>query len=44
VRRSGPAVLVLKVGKHRVEYVQEMLDAMPAERRLALEVSPNRIR
>jgi hypothetical protein len=26
-----------------VEYVQEMLDAMPAERRRALEKSPNRI-
>jgi hypothetical protein len=39
-----PAALALQVGRHRVEYVQEMLDAMPAERRRALEQSPNRIR
>jgi hypothetical protein len=39
-----PAVLVLQVGKHRVEYVQEMLDAMPMEHRRTLEESPNRIR
>jgi len=39
-----PAALVLQVGKHRVEYVREMLDAMPPERRLELEQSPNRIR
>jgi len=35
---------VLQVGKHRVEYVREMLDAMPPERRRELEQSPNRIR
>src|SRR5256885_10444276 len=39
-----PAALALQVGRHRVEYLQEMLDAMPAERRRALEESPNRIR
>ena len=38
-----PAALALQVGRHRVEYVQAMLDAMPAERRRALEESPNRI-
>jgi len=39
-----PSALALQVGKDRVEYLQEMLDAMPAERRRALEESPNRIR
>jgi hypothetical protein len=39
-----PSALAVQVGKHRVEYRQEMLDAMPAERRRALEGSPNRIR
>jgi len=39
-----PAALALQVGKHRVEYPREMLDAMPAERRRALEESPDRIR
>jgi hypothetical protein len=39
-----PTALALQVGKHRVEYVQEMLDAMPADRRRTLEESPNRIR
>ena len=38
-----PSALALQVGRHRVEYLQEMLDAMPAERRRALEQSPNRI-
>ena len=38
-----PSALALQVGRHRVEYLQEMLDAMPAERRRALEESPNRI-
>jgi len=38
-----PSALALQVGKHRVEYVQEMLDALPADRRRALEESPNRI-
>jgi hypothetical protein len=39
-----PTPLALQVGRHRVEYVQEMLDAMPDERRRELEQSPNRIR
>jgi len=39
-----PTPLALQIGRHRVEYVQEMLDAMPAERREELEHSPNRIR
>jgi len=39
-----PSALALQIGKHRVEYVQEMLDAMPPDRRRALEESPNRIR
>jgi len=39
-----PAALVLQVGKHRVEYPQEMLDAMPEAQRRALERAPNRIR
>ena len=39
-----PAALALQIGRHRVEYLQEMLDAMPAERRRALEESPDRIR
>lgn len=39
-----PAALALQIGKHRVEYVQEMLDALPAAQRSAVERSPNRIR
>lgn len=39
-----PAALVLQVGRHRVEYPQEMLDAMPEAQRLALERAPNRIK
>ena len=39
-----PSALALQVGKHRVEYVQEMLDALPAAQRSAVERSPNRIR
>jgi hypothetical protein len=39
-----PTPLALQLGRHRVEYVQEMLDAMPPERRRELEDSPNRIR
>src|SRR5437899_13069144 len=39
-----PAALALQVGKHRVEYLQEMLDALPAAQRSAVERSPNRIR
>src|SRR5712675_167177 len=39
-----PSALALQVGKHRVEYLQEMLDAMPAAQRSAVEGSPDRIR
>lgn len=39
-----PAALVLQVGNHRVEYLQEMLDAMPQAQREALERAPNRIK
>jgi hypothetical protein len=39
-----PAALALQVGKHRVEYLQEMLDAMRPVRRGAVERSPNRIK
>ena len=39
-----PSALALQVGKHRVEYVQEMLDALPAAQRSAVERSPSRIR
>ena len=42
--KNRPAALVLQVGKHRVEYVQEMLDAMPQAQREALERAPNRIK
>jgi hypothetical protein len=39
-----PAALVLQVGEHRVEYAQEMLDAMPEAQREALEHAANRIK
>jgi hypothetical protein len=39
-----PTPLALQVGKHRVEYPQEVLEAMPAALRAAFEKSPNRIR
>jgi hypothetical protein len=42
--KRRPAALVLQVGKHRVEYLQEMLDAMPQAQREALERAPNRIK
>ncbi len=42
--KRRPAALVLRVGKHRVEYLQEMLDAMPQAQREALERAPNRIK
>jgi hypothetical protein len=42
--KNRPAALVLQVGKHRVEYLQEMLDAMPQAQREALERAPNRIK
>jgi hypothetical protein len=42
--RRRPAALALRVGKHRVEYPQEVVDAMPAALRKALEASVDRIR
>jgi simple sugar transport system permease protein len=42
--KRRPAALVLQDGKHRVEYLQEMLDAMPQAQREALERAPNRIK
>ena len=42
--KRRPAALVLQVGKHRVEYLQEMLDALPQAQREALERAPNRIK
>jgi hypothetical protein len=39
-----PTALALRVGRHRVEYPREMLEAMPAALRRAFEASPNRIR
>ena len=42
--KRRPAALVLQVGGHRVEYLQEMLDAMPRAQREALERAPNRIK
>ena len=39
-----PPALALRVGRHRMEYPQEMVDAMPAALRNAFESSPARIR
>ena len=39
-----PPVLALRVGRHRLEYPPEIVDAMPAALRRALEASPARIR
>jgi len=39
-----PPALALKLGRHRLEYSQEMVGAMPAAQRQALEASPDRIR
>jgi hypothetical protein len=39
-----PSALALRAGAHRVEYPQEIVDAMPVALRRALEGSPNRIR
>ena len=41
--RSPPA-LALRAGRHRVEYPQAVVDAMPPALRRAFEASPNRIR
>jgi hypothetical protein len=39
-----PPALALRVGRHRMEYPKEIVDAMPAPMRRALESSPDRIR
>lgn len=39
-----PPALALRVGRHRLEYPQELVDAMPAALRKAFEASPSRIR
>jgi hypothetical protein len=39
-----PPALALRVGTHRVEYPQEVVDAMPPALRKAFEASPSRIR
>ena len=39
-----PPALALRVGRHRVEYPREVVDAMPAALRRAFEASPTRIR
>jgi len=39
-----PPALALKVGRHRVEYPQDVVDAMPPALRRAFEASPSRIR
>jgi hypothetical protein len=38
-----PPALALRAGRHRVEYPQSMVDAMPAALRKAFEMSPSRI-
>ena len=39
-----PPALALRVGRHRVEYPQDVVDAMPPALRRAFEASPSRIR
>jgi hypothetical protein len=39
-----PPALALRVGRHRMEYPQEVVDAMPPALRKAFERSPSRIR
>jgi hypothetical protein len=39
-----PPALALRVGRHRVEYPREVVEAMPPALRKAFEASPNRIR
>jgi hypothetical protein len=39
-----PPALALRAGRHRVEYPQAVVDAMPAALRMAFEMSPSRIR
>lgn len=42
--KQRPPALALRAGKHRVEYPQAVVDAMPAALRKAFEMSPGRIR
>lgn len=42
--RKRPPALALRVGKHRVEYPQEVVDAMPPALQRAFGASPTRIR
>ena len=42
--RKNPPALALRVGRHRVEYPREVVEAMPAALRKAFEASPTRIR
>src|SRR5262245_15050863 len=42
--KRRPPALALRVGRHRVEYPQDVVDAMPPALRRAFEASPNRIR
>jgi hypothetical protein len=42
--RRRPPALALKVGRHRIEYPQSVVDAMPPALRKAFEASPSRIR
>jgi hypothetical protein len=39
-----PPALALRVGRHRVEYPREVVEAMPSALRKAFEASPSRIR
>lgn len=39
-----PPAIALRAGRHRVEYPQDVVDAMPPALRKAFEASPNRIR
>jgi hypothetical protein len=42
--RKRPPALALRVGKHRIEYPREVVDAMPPALRRAFGASPTRIR
>ena len=42
--RQRPPALALRAGRHRLEYPQSMVDAMPPALRKAFEMSPSRIR
>jgi hypothetical protein len=43
VLQAPPAGACAAVGKHRVEYPRDVIDAMPAALRKAFESCPNRI-